>query len=153
MTKPLTDWPLSSLIPHSGNMVLLDELCEFDDEHLVARTRVKPGPYSLPDGALPSWLGLELMAQAVAAWAGCHARRVGQPAKLGFLLGTRRYESHTPKLPLGAALTITAKRSFVDESGLGSFECSLHEEVQLLAAARLSIYQPLDPEAFIQETE
>jgi len=153
MSNPITDWPLSSLLPHAGTMIVLDEVCEFDDEHLVARTNVKPGPYSLSDGALPSWLGLELMAQAVAAWAGCQARQAGQPPKLGFLLGTRRYESHTGKLPLGAALTITAKRSFVDESGLGSFECSLHEEAQLLAAARLSIYQPPDSEAFIQETE
>jgi len=134
-------------------MVLLDEVCEFDDEHLVARTSVKPGPYSLPDGALPAWLGLELMAQAVAAWAGCHASRAGEPVKLGFLLGTRRYESHRESLRLGASLTVTAKRSLVDASGLGSFECSLHEEAQLLAAARLSIYQPPDPEAFIQETE
>jgi len=153
MSNPITDWPLSSLLPHVGNMVLLDEVCEFDDDHLVARTSVKPGPYSLLNGALPSWLGLELMAQAVAAWAGCQARRSGQPVKLGFLLGTRRYENHVESLRSGAALTITAKRSFVDESGLGSFECSLHEEAQLLAAARLSIYQPPDPEAFIQETE
>jgi len=133
-------------------MVLLDEVCEFDDEQLIARTSVKLGPYSLPDGALPSWLGLELMAQAVAAWAGCQSREAGQPAKLGFLLGTRRYESHLEKFPLGTELTITAKRSFVDDSGLGSFECSLHGEERLLAVARLSIYQPPDPEVFIQET-
>jgi len=153
MTNPLTNWPLSSLLPHAGNMVLLDEVCEFDDDYLVARASVERGPYSLPDGALPPWLGLELMAQAVAVWAGCQARRVGQPPKLGFLLGTRRYENHTNCLALGTALTVTAKRSFVDESGLGSFECSLHEKTQLLAAARLSIYQPPDPEAFIQETQ
>jgi hypothetical protein len=31
------------------------------------------------------------------------------------------------------------------------FECELHDDARLLAEARLNVYQPKDPTAFIQE--
>ena len=41
------------------------------------------------DGQVPAWVGIEYMAQAIAAWAGCRARAAGKPPQLGFLLGSR----------------------------------------------------------------
>lgn len=147
----MTTWPVSSLLPHAGDMILIDEVWSHDADSLTARALVKPGPYSLPDGSLPPWLGMELMAQAVGAWAGCQARQAGDPVKLGFLLGTRRYESHADALPAGARLTIHARRGLVDASGMSVFECELRDDARLLAEARLNVYQPKDPTAFIQE--
>ena len=91
------------------------------------------------------------MAQAVGAWAGCQARLAGVDVKLGFLLGTRRYECHADTLPAGATLTIPVKRGFIDDSGMSIFECELRDGDRLLAAARLNLYQPKDPTVFIQE--
>ncbi|MBB1626965.1 hotdog family protein [Achromobacter sp. UMC71] len=147
----MTSWPLSTLLPHAGNMILLDEVLAYDAESLTARAVVKPGPYSLPDGSLPPWLGLELMAQAVGAWAGCQARLAGAEVKLGFLLGTRRYDCHVDVLPAGAVLTIPVQRGFIDDSGMSVFECELRDGDRLLATARLNVYQPKDPTVFIQE--
>ncbi|WP_447919060.1 ApeP family dehydratase [Achromobacter aegrifaciens] len=147
----MTPWPISSLLPHAGDMILIDEVRDYDADSVTACTIVKPGPYSLPDGSLPPWLGLELMAQAVGAWAGCHARQAGEPVKLGFLLGTRHYESHADTLPVGARLTIHARRGLADASGMSVFECELRDDARLLAQARLNVYQPKDPTAFIQE--
>ncbi|MDQ1763754.1 hotdog family protein [Achromobacter aegrifaciens] len=147
----MTTWPVSSLLPHAGDMILIDEVCSHDADSLTARAVVRPGPYSLPDGSLPPWLGMELMAQAVGAWAGCQARQAGEPVKLGFLLGTRRYESHADALPAGARLTIHARRGLIDASGMSVFECELRDDARLLAEATLNVYQPKDPAAFIQE--
>ncbi|MGE8688701.1 MAG: 3-hydroxylacyl-ACP dehydratase [Achromobacter sp.] len=147
----MSPWPIASLLPHAGDMILLDEVRSYDADSLCAFAVVKPGPYSLPDGSLPPWLGMELMAQAVGAWAGCQARLAGEPVKLGFLLGTRRYEIHADTLPAGARLTIHVRRGLVDASGMSVFECELHDEARLLAEARLNVYQPKDPTAFIQE--
>jgi len=144
-------WPIASLLPHAGRMVLLDAVCAVDDDHIVARTVVKPSPYVLPDGALPPWLGLELMAQAVGAWAGCQARKAGRAVNVGFLLGTRRYDCHIDTLPLGLSVTITARRSLVDANGMAVFECTLHVDARLLAQARLNIYQPPDPQALLAQ--
>lgn len=144
-------WPVASLLPHAGNMILLDAVDGYDADSLSAHAVIKPGPYSLPDGSLPPWLGTELMAQAVGAWAGCHAREAGTSVKLGFLLGTRRYESHADALPAGAALTIHVQRGLIDASGMSVFECELRDESRLLAHARLNVYQPKDPDEFTQE--
>jgi len=148
---PFKDWPLPSLLPHSGDMVLLDEVMHFDDDGLKALARVKPGPHSLADGALPPWLGLELMAQAVGVWAGCRARLAGNPVQLGFLLGTRRYDCFADTFPAGSLLTVSAQRSLIDNSGMAVFECAVHDSDQLLAEARLTIFQPPDVGAFMQE--
>jgi len=152
-TAEYLQWPLASLLPHAGNMILLDQVCHADDDSLTARATVKPGPYSLPGGALPPWLGLELMEQAVGAWAGCQARQAGKAVQLGFLLGTRRYDNHVDCLPPGATLTVTAQRSLIDASGMAVFECALHEEKRLLAQARLTIYQPSDAAAFVASSQ
>jgi len=152
----MMDWPVSQLLPHAGNMMLLDEVCAFDDEGLTARATVKPSPYSLPDGSLPPWLGLELMAQAVGAWAGCQARQAGKPVQLGFLLGTRRYDlapRGAENFAPGTVLTVTAQRSLVDANGMAVFECALYENTRLLAQARLNIYQPLDARALLEQTQ
>jgi len=143
--------PLANLLPHAGAMILLDKVCQFDEDGLTALATVKPGPYSLDDGALPPWLGLELMAQAVGAWAGCRAQLAGRSPDLGFLLGTRRYDCHADKLPAGIVLTVSAKRSLIDNSGMAVFECTLAADGRLLAEARLNIYQPPNAQVFMQE--
>ncbi|WP_144635350.1 hotdog family protein [Bordetella genomosp. 13] len=146
-------WSVDELLPHAGNAILLDTVRHCDDDALVADAVVAPGGlYSQPDGSLPPWAGLELMAQAVAAWAGWRARQDGQPVQLGFLLGTRRYECHVPRFAAGSALAVTATRSLEDAIGMGVFECSIHQGGQLLALARLNVYRPPDAAAFMQES-
>lgn len=147
----MTPWPIASLLPHAGNMILIDEVLRYDADSLTAHAVIRPGPYSLSDGSLPPWLGMELMAQAVGAWAGCQARLAQEDVKLGFLLGTRRYECHADALPAGTAVTIHVQRGLIDASGMSVFECELRDETRLLAQARLNVYQPRDPQAFIQE--
>lgn len=45
---------------------------------------------------MPAWFGIELMAQAIAAHVGLLSMRDGNPARPGVLLGSRKYEAHTP---------------------------------------------------------
>lgn len=147
----MTTWPIASLLPHAGDMILLDAVIRHDADSLTARAVVRPGPYSLPDGSLPPWLGMELMAQAVGAWAGCQARQANEAVKLGFLLGTRRYECHDTSLPAGAELTVHVERGLIDASGMSVFECVLRDDARELARARLNVYQPSDPNTLMQE--
>lgn len=147
----MTAWPIASLLPHAGDTILIDEVLAHDADSLHARAVVKRGLYSLPDGSLPPWLGLELMAQAVGAWAGCQARLAEAPVKLGFLLGTRRYDCQAEALPVGAVLDIHVRRGLIDDSGMSVFDCTLRDGARPLASARLNVYQPKDPTLFIQE--
>ncbi|OZI35780.1 3-hydroxylacyl-ACP dehydratase [Bordetella genomosp. 1] len=148
----MTHWPIADLVPHAGDVILLDEVLGFDAESLRARAVVRAsGPFHLEDGTLPNWLGLEFMAQAVAAWAGCQARAANQPVELGFLLGTRRYECTLAAFTAGMVLDIEVVRSLQDDSGMGVFECRIFRDGAEIAVARLNVYRPRDVNTFVQE--
>ena len=68
-------WPLAELLPHAGDMILIEQVLAFDEEQIETRLSVKAGGlFNREDGSLPAWVGIELMAQSVAAYAGCRAR-------------------------------------------------------------------------------
>ncbi len=147
----MIDWPIAGLIPHAGDMILLDGIDQFDDDSLTAHLVVKPlGLLSQADGSLPAWVGVEIMAQAVAAFAGCHARLAGLPVELGFLLGTRQYQCNVERFSAGARLLVRVLRSLQDDNGMGVFECHL-DGPGLHAEARLNVYRPPEVARYLQE--
>ncbi len=149
----MIDWPLAELIPHAGDMILIDQVLSFDEEQIHTRATVKPGGlFNRPDGSLPAWVGIELMAQSVAAYAGCHARRKGEPVALGFLLGTRKFECNVEHFPAGAELSIQGLRSLEDDNGMGVFECHLRGD-GFHASARLNVFRPPQAAAYLDESK
>jgi len=147
----MNDWPLAELLPHAGDMILLDRILSFDEEQIHTRLTVKPdGLFSLPDGSLPAWVGVELMAQSVAAFAGCHARQKGNPVELGFLLGTRKFECNVVAFPAGSELTIHGIRSLEDDNGMGVFECHINAP-GIEASARLNVFRPPQPSQYLEQ--
>lgn len=145
-------WPLAQLLPHAGNMILLDRIEHHDEESIVAYARVREdAPFTQPDGSYPAYVGIEIMAQSIAAYAGLRAKQAGEPVKLGFLLGTRRYECNVERFPAGSELRICARRSLEDESGMGVFECELDAH-EIRVTARLNVYRPENVDGFIRET-
>ena len=147
----MIDWPLAELLPHAGDMILIEQILSFDEEQIHTRLTVKPGGlFSLPDGSLPAWVGVELMAQSVAAFAGCHARQKGNPVALGFLLGTRKFECNVEAFPAGSELTIHGIRSLEDDNGMGVFECHIHGP-DIEASARLNVFRPPQPSQYLEQ--
>jgi len=142
-------WPIEDLLPHAGEMILLDAVLEADAERIVCSRRVcSGGLFSAPDGSLPAWTGVELMAQSVAAWAGCQAKREQRPVRLGFLLGTRHYQCDVDAFPKDSELMIEAVRSFHDDNGMGVFACCI-DAPGMHAEARLTVFSPPDVGAFL----
>ena len=147
----MIDWPLAELLPHAGDMILIEQILSFDEEQIHTRLTVKPGGlFSLPDGSLPAWVGVELMAQSVAAFAGCHARQKGNPVALGFLLGTRKFDCNVEAFPAGSELTIHGIRSLEDDNGMGVFECHIHGP-GIEASARLNVFRPPQPSQYLEQ--
>jgi predicted hotdog family 3-hydroxylacyl-ACP dehydratase len=145
-------WPVAQLVPHAGDAIMIDTVDDWDDETLHATAVVQAdGLYNAPDGSLPPWMGLEIMAQAVGAWAGCQSRQSGADVGLGFLLGTRRYECHVERFLPGTRLSVRVARSLQDATGMGVFECELRAAGELLALARLNVYRPADASTFTRE--
>jgi predicted hotdog family 3-hydroxylacyl-ACP dehydratase len=139
-----------SVVPHSGRMLLVDALLESDADAVMVSALVRPdNPFADAEG-VPAWVGIEYMAQAVAAWAGCRALERGERARIGFLLGTRRYECDGAHFRFGAQLRVEARRELFGENGLGMFACRILEDGRELARANLSVFEPPDPAAFLE---
>jgi predicted hotdog family 3-hydroxylacyl-ACP dehydratase len=131
---------VAGIIPHSGQMVLLDRVIEFDGDSLTAELIVRDDGLFGDEQGVPAWAGIEYMAQAVAAYAGIKSKLAGEPIKLGFLLGTRRYNSNVASFAVGTALTIQIKTIIQDEK-LGVFDCTIRG-VGIEINANLNVYQP-----------
>ena len=102
---------IETVMPHRGAMRLVDRVLEHDAEAISVEARVRAdGPFHV-DGGLPAYVGVELMAQAIACWAGVRARAQGLAPPVGFLLGTRRYEAHVQVFGIGEVLRDRAPRA------------------------------------------
>ncbi|MBW8780146.1 MAG: hotdog family protein [Burkholderiales bacterium] len=141
--------PISALVPHQGAMCLLDRLLAAEGERLSAEVVVPAQGLFSHDGGVGAWVGIEYMAQAVAAWAGWQARMLGQPPSIGLLLGTRRYRCSVPRFAAGQRLQIDIERGYQADNGLGQFECRIHADGVELASAQLTVFGPQDPSAFL----
>lgn len=142
--------PVAEVVPHSGAMLLLDALQHADDESCTVRATVRPAQLFTDATGMPCWVGIEYMAQAIAAWAGMRARRAGRPPAIGFLLGSRRYACDLPVFPIGSELTITVQAELTGDNGLGQFACGIALDGREVARANVSVFQPADAQAFLQ---
>ena len=133
---------MDAWVPHRGAMSLLDRVEHVDAHSVVAWVTVPADGLFATDAGVPAWVGIEYMAQAVAAWSGARARTQGGSPKIGFLLGSRRYEAHEPVFAAGAALRVSAQCELVGDNGLGMFDCRIEHGGRELAVARLSVFEP-----------
>jgi len=143
--------PVTELLPHRDAMLLIDRVLASTETCTVVEAALSPtGWYADADGNVPAWIGLELMAQAIAAHASLVAIAAGKPPRRGVLLGTRAYAASVPAFPAGDGLTITARAFFHDAaSGLAAYRCSIAHAEQRLAEAEIKVYEPDDFERFI----
>jgi predicted hotdog family 3-hydroxylacyl-ACP dehydratase len=133
----------TQVLLHRPPLLLLDCIQEATEESCLATVRVDPTAwYAEPDGAMPGWFGIELMAQAVSAFSGSNKHRVGLPPRIGFLLGTRDYECRVPRFPAGEALEVEVRLNYFDESGLSAFACEIRQLGQTVARATLKTFEP-----------
>ena len=119
----------------------------------VSEATVRRDGLFVQDDGMPAWVGVELMAQGIATWAGLRRKEEGAAVRLGFLLGTRRFESSVSRFPIGALLSITARCEMVAENSLAIFVCSIDLEGTTVATAHLNVFQPVNIEAYLKDTE
>jgi len=134
--------PVSTLVPHSGPMSLLDRVLEHSRERTVCsvdptRSRL----FAEPDGRVPAWLGLEYMAQCIAAHGGLAARALGEPPRPGLFLGSRRVTFDTDwfAADVGLRVSVVHHRG---EIGLVVFDCDVRTAAggDPLVEGRMNVY-------------
>lgn len=146
-------YTFESVVPHTGPMVLLDQIDYWDERELRASVTIRAGTAFVDERGMPGWVGIEMMAQTIGAFGGCRARSLGQRVKIGFLVGSRKYNCSHSYFPLGAHLEVRVREIIYGENGLCVFECSLQgtgKHADILASANINVFQPDDPEQFLQ---
>ena len=136
----MIDIDIADLLPHDGKMVLLDKILDYDQQSLVAETVVRDDGLFNNLSTVPAWLGIEYMAQAVAAHGGLMRYLEGKPINIGLLLGTRRYISNVPTLTVGMYLTVKIER-IMEDLGLGVYSCHIEGD-NINMSAKLNVYLP-----------
>lgn len=149
---------ISELVPHSGTMLLLDRVVAFDTDMLAAEVAIRAASLFCDGAQVGAWVGIEYMAQAVAAHAGYSARLRGEPVKVGFLLGSRRYTSKVAGFAVGTVLNVHVQRALQGENGLGAFDCRIAVrqdgagDWMELASALVTVFQPPNVDEFLQRS-
>ncbi|HXV77556.1 MAG TPA: hypothetical protein VD788_14680 [Candidatus Polarisedimenticolaceae bacterium] len=101
----------AALLPHDGVARFVDRVLELDADRIVCAGRIPEGSPFAVAGRAPSFLAIELAAQA-AALLEC-ARREGpsRRARLGYLVRVRRAEFGGPFLAVEQTLRVHVRRS------------------------------------------
>lgn len=140
-----TDLPKNAdyFIPHRAPMVLVDELVDFSEKSCVGHLTVRPDLPFMQDEGLPSWVGIEIMAQTIAMYAGVQQRLKGEAPKLGFLLGCKKFEMAQAFFAVGEQLRIDIELQFLNQQHIGIFDCTVNT-TQGCTTATLLVAQPED---------
>ncbi|RLA52690.1 MAG: hypothetical protein DRR42_06945 [Gammaproteobacteria bacterium] len=142
-------YSVEELLPHSGRMSLLGSIVGHGEDWLQAEVYITAASMFVDDRGVPAWVGLEFLAQGVAAFAGIKERQNGGKPKLGFLLGSRRYLCSTDYFLVGETLSIKVQEEVSADNGLCVFQGTLWGE-NVEASANLNVYQPDDAEKFMK---
>lgn len=148
-------YDIESILKHRKPMRLIDELLSFDatSASVLVSINEQSEFYRKESGGVPSYIGIEYMAQCIAAKAGANDLLHHKDVSLGFLLGTRKYHPSIPIFLLGQVLQITVSEVVEDHGGLSVFACSIVEasipEI-ILAEAKINVFRPENPEAYLQ---
>jgi predicted hotdog family 3-hydroxylacyl-ACP dehydratase len=142
------------LVPHSGDMVLLDRVLLADAENVCAEVTIGPDTVFCDGAGVGSWVGIEYMAQAIAIHGGHLARQRGESVKIGFLLGARRYACSVPLFAMGSVLHVHAHHAMQGENGLAAFECRIEDAASgaCLATATITVFEPNNVDEFLQRS-
>lgn len=147
------DYTISEIVPHAGRMSLLDRALEGDAENFLAELEIRNDGIFFNNGMVGGWVGIEYMAQTVAAWAGWRARLRGEEPRVGFLLGSRRYSCKRPQFNQGEILHINVQRVYQSDNGLGQFNCTITIDGEEVAAAALTVFEPQETPDYVTENK
>lgn len=147
------DGDISDIMPHDPPMVLLDRYMKSDKTSLVAEVDITvSSPFFEAGLGIPTYLGIEYIAQAISAFNGLAAFSEKSEIKPGFLLGSRNITLKIPHFPVGKTVCVSINVSFNDGE-MAVFDGEVSLEGDVIVQARINAFQPADPMAYIQTVQ
>ena len=144
--------PIEQLLPHRPPMILIDRLVWTNGVATVCEVSIRPHSMFIQAVRVPAFVGIEYMAQTVAAHGGYQSYLEGQPVAVGLLLGTRRLETRCQFFELGQTLRIEAIHIW-GQHKLMRFRCTITHAVSniRLQQAELNVFRPKAIQSYLEE--
>lgn len=149
----MNNYPIEHVLPHAHPMILLDQLVSYSETVASCRINISPRAnfYNDKRQSVPSYVGLEYLAQTIAAYANANKLDQGGSVTLGFLVSARTYKVSVSEFKIDAELLTSVERLFKEENGLSVFDCVIKQNDEVLVEARINVYEPDDPEQYLVE--
>lgn len=143
--------PIEDLIPHRSPMILLDRMVACGNMMAACEVDIQPGIQFSNDNDVPPYVGIEYMAQAIAAFSGFQRRSEGLPVEIGFLIGAAKFTSFCSSFRFGQTLLVEVVHTWGGDQ-LAQFECGIKDArtEELLQKASLSVFHPEDGAEFLK---
>ncbi len=133
--------PISELLPHQPPMILLSALREISQNKATCSATAGTPPISGYDTTpLPISIGVEYMAQTIAAFSGYWAKKRGAPVRRGLVAALREVRVYAESFFVAEELLATVEMLHTDQA-LSIFQCQLQraESGALLMEGRITI--------------
>lgn len=145
--------PVSEYLPHRAPMILLDRVISIDGMQIVCEVTIRPDSPFCDGARVNAWVGIEYMAQSIGVLSGWHDLNNGGQIRVGFLVGTRHYQSSVPHFAVGDTLHIDCRQEIQNDGGLNAMYCIIRNAgAEDLAQALLLVYQPDNLENYLEQT-
>jgi predicted hotdog family 3-hydroxylacyl-ACP dehydratase len=143
--------PVAEILPQRGRMMLLSSVLEHSEDQTVCAVEVGADtPFVEAGGTVPAVMGVEYMAQCVAAHAGLQAWARGESPRVGFLIGSRRLDFWARSgFRVGQRLIVRVTHTWGEEE-YAMFACQLTDGTsqEILVEGNLNVFLPRSLEAF-----
>jgi predicted hotdog family 3-hydroxylacyl-ACP dehydratase len=102
---------VEDLVPHRGSALLLERVAEEREDGVVCVGRVPRDAALARGGRAPSFLGMEMVAQAAAAFEGLRRRResAGAAPSVGYLVSLGDVAVGRPDMAVETSLVVTVR--------------------------------------------
>jgi predicted hotdog family 3-hydroxylacyl-ACP dehydratase len=134
---------VADLVPHRGSHELAGPHRQLSTpSRVVAEADVAEAQPVPAQRAAAAWIGIEYMAQAIAAWAGHRARARGDPSR--WVSWWARVAMMCNASPSRRAAACASRHTceLMADNGLGMFACRILVGGELAASANLSVFEP-----------
>ncbi|OBT05289.1 thioester dehydrase [Shewanella sp. UCD-FRSSP16_17] len=152
--ETLLSQDISAFVPHKAPMILVTRIIKHQPDSLTTEVEIteQSAYFNQQLNGVPNYVGIEYMAQSIAALAGVEAHLIEDKIRVGFLLGTRKLSMMQPTYLLNNTYQVDVTRLYQEASGLAVFDCQITLDSEMIASANVNVFQPQDTQAYINET-
>ncbi len=137
------DPEILELIPHREPMLLINRIVELSANRSETLVTIDVDTPFASEQGVPAWIGLEYMGQTSALIAGFQEREGLCEPQIGFLMGSRKYDTKVSHFLLGQNLRVICEEGALVGSSLANFNCTIRHagNDEELATASLSVFR------------